>query len=389
MGQLFTSEQSQVGEHGEQTEHALLTEQDLGRNPTLIQCKIHTGANSYRLKILYHSPRGTYHEFVSFNRFRATPYRVPAGVTWEPMDPEMVREFTYDYDVQYVVPRNVLEAEAGQSAFFTHYNGDRPYLVFLSKAPSSITHEVRGSVVVSVYCVPRGPHDKLPESFNALPVSEQSAYYTHLAYRVNADYVWVGASPLNRMTEYSGGHGPTFLGNSLLLHIGGARYVFVGHHIYQFESYAPIATFTSSVGNSNVPYPYAQDRDRRFYFLLDDGVLQHVPAEHAQNDPYAYYYAQQKILEPSRGVTYGSMVQFFVGSVMYNMTHDLDPRKEYARLTSAAFSDGVAQKLYVENGQGEKREVTEADYVALMRRVGRERGFLPLKQYRILVERVW
>jgi hypothetical protein len=309
------------------------------------------------------------------------------------LDPEVAREYNYDYDVQYVVPRTVPEAEAGQTAFHTHDNGGRPYLVYLSKSPNPTTHEVKGPVDVAVYRIPNGTHDKLPELFAKQPESERRAYYTQIAYRAeNVAHVWVGTSPRHRITEFGDRHGPAFLGNSFLLHLGGVRYVFVGDRIYQFEAYAPITVFTSHVGNNDVPYPYARDRDHRFYFLLGEGyVLQYIPDEHAQNDPYTYANQQQpNILNHTRDVMYGSLVGFYVGTEPYDLSFAADAHKDYKRLTSAAFSDGVAQKLFVENVHGEKREVTEADYVALMRRVGRkrrERGFLPLKRYRILVKR--
>ena len=61
------------------------------------------------------------------------------------------------------------------------------------------------------------------------------------------------------MTEYSGGYGDEFDGNSILVHISENKYVYIGSSIYSFESQAKIIRYISPVGNSDVPYPYAID----------------------------------------------------------------------------------------------------------------------------------
>ena len=37
------------------------------------------------------------------------------------------------------------------------------------------------------------------------------------------------------MTNFSGGYGPKFDGNSILLQIDSNKYVFVGHNLYEFK----------------------------------------------------------------------------------------------------------------------------------------------------------
>jgi hypothetical protein len=44
------------------------------------------------------------------------------------------------------------------------------------------------------------------------------------------------------MTEFSGGHGPQFDGNSMLFELGPGRYVFVGECIRSFGTKSPITT---------------------------------------------------------------------------------------------------------------------------------------------------
>jgi hypothetical protein len=101
--------------------------------------------------------------------------------------------------------------------------------------------------------------------------------------------IFVGKSPLNEMTQFSGGHGRKWNGNSILLHLSGLKYVFIGMTIQQFEAKSPIVKYVSPVGNNGVPYPFAIDEEKRFYFMIQNQYIDQVPKEH-QKDPYDYLY---------------------------------------------------------------------------------------------------
>lgn len=87
--------------------------------------------------------------------------------------------------------------------------------------------------------------------------------------------VFIGRSPLNPSTSFSGGHGPKFDGNSILVNIAGNRYVSIGYKIEEFTSPEPIERYWSSVGNNDVPYPVAKSKSYA-YFMLD---MTYVPIE--------------------------------------------------------------------------------------------------------------
>lgn len=126
-------------------------------------------------------------------------------------------------------------------SWLTHDNHARPFLV-----------EQKGDQV-SVYNV----HSKKPS----------------LVKRYEVDKVFVGKSPLNPTTEFSGGHGKEFDGNSVLLKLkDGKRYVFVGERVYEFRPPEPIEKFYSSLGNNDVPYPVALGKSNA-YFLLEQPVV--------------------------------------------------------------------------------------------------------------------
>ena len=95
--------------------------------------------------------------------------------------------------------------------------------------------------------------------------------------------IFIGKSPKNKMTEFSGGYGSKWDGNSILLHINRNKYIYIGPEIYSFTS-KPIESYVSPVGNSQVPYPFAVDIDKNYY-LMEEHVIIHY------DDPYNVYYS--------------------------------------------------------------------------------------------------
>lgn len=75
------------------------------------------------------------------------------------------------------------------------------------------------------------------------------------------------------MTVFSQGYGPEFDGNSILVHIKGCEYAYIGSKFYLFETDTPIVKYVSEVGNNDVPYPYAVDERGRFYLMVENVVL--------------------------------------------------------------------------------------------------------------------
>jgi hypothetical protein len=95
--------------------------------------------------------------------------------------------------------------------------------------------------------------------------------YTRLVKSYDAIEIFIGKSTLNEMTDYSGDYGDEFDGNSILLRIGAERefrYVHIGRVITEFIINEPITKFVSSVGNNDVPYPYAESLNW-CYCMLD------------------------------------------------------------------------------------------------------------------------
>ena len=114
--------------------------------------------------------------------------------------------------------------------------------------------------------------------------------------RITCRRVFVGRSPLNSMTRASRGYGPDFTGNCILLELGNKKYMFIGHKVYTFAAEAPIVRFVAPVGNNDLPYSYATDKEGNQYLFTEDLFLP------AFDDPYAlvYYMTNKKPIKVLR-----------------------------------------------------------------------------------------
>ncbi len=254
-----------------------------------------------------------------------------------------------------------------QENYFIHNNGGRPFNVFPTKTSS-------GKYEVSIY--KRG--DLIEEKWT----------YTELAIPpILAEKVFIGESPKNEMTEFSGGYGPEFKGNSILLQISKDKkeYVFIGQDIFSFQSLFEIVDFVSPVGNSDVPYPYAVDTVGNYYLLIEDVVLK-VPDG---KDPYRYYYVKCSITaqiisyrdngEPiPRELfikNFEGITKFYIGDEPYELTYHADPKEHYE---SWEISDDFGP-FSVDKTDGKRYILSKSDYIDLIKRYGELAGFSPLK----------
>jgi hypothetical protein len=146
----------------------------------------------------------------------------------------------------------------GYKRYYTHFNGSRPYLVYLGKEDAFI-YEV--------------PQDMEMDSIGEED-DENRWMYTKLVKHIKFIKSFVGKSPLNEMTEFSGGHGKYFDGNSILFQKNKNTYIFVGHIIKEYKvNNDDIINFISPVGNNDVPYPYAIGNTNIYSFVYPDGYL--------------------------------------------------------------------------------------------------------------------
>jgi hypothetical protein len=102
--------------------------------------------------------------------------------------------------------------------------------------------------------------------------------------------IFIGKSFKNKMTKLSKGYGSYFDGNTILFGMGKNEYIFTNRHITKFKALSKIIYYTSPVGNSRVPYPYAIDEQGNYYFF--DMVEIYIDNGKAEDyeDPNDYYY---------------------------------------------------------------------------------------------------
>ena len=93
---------------------------------------------------------------------------------------------------------------------------------------------------------------------------EEVTYEETASKSFSVEKVFVGHSPE---------HGAKFDGNSMLLHLEGLKYVFVGEVVFSFTAKSPIAKFFSPVGNNDVPYPWAVDEEGSRYLFTMSVIL--------------------------------------------------------------------------------------------------------------------
>ena len=181
----------------------------------------------------------------------------------------------------------------GYKSYFIHDNGGRPFLVYVSKKDVQIYKEDK-----KFYSIQLNINDK-----------KNKWVYIKLIKKYKPLQIFIGKSPLNNMTKFSGGHGKEFDGNSILLKIKKDRYVFIGNTIYEFSTNNDkILKYYSPVGNNDVPYPFAYG-EKNVYFMLDNKYIPYEDIKELENkketDGYNYYYGnKEKFAKKMKKVKY-------------------------------------------------------------------------------------
>lgn len=147
---------------------------------------------------------------------------------------------------------NSTRTKRGTKSYLIHNNGTRPYRV-----------EVSGLTV---------------EIYKEDPVTDSKLLKT-----LKVKEIHVG--------KYQGSFG---LGNSILLDLGGKKYIHIGFTIYEFMMEDDFEAYYSLIGNSDVPYPVLLG-SKYVYFMLD---YKYLPREIFKakmaakdwEDAYQYYY---------------------------------------------------------------------------------------------------
>ena len=144
-------------------------------------------------------------------------------------------------------------------SYYTLDNGGRPFLVNIN------------GMHVEVYTLNYNDNDyekPFYKNFKPSPI-----------HQVDAEEIFIGKAPSNtKFAKITGAYGRQFIGNSILLKLKGKnKYQLIyGDNIKNFYSKAPIKSYLSPIGNSDVAYPYAVDENQNYYVFAYD-VMFHYP----------------------------------------------------------------------------------------------------------------
>ena len=259
-----------------------------------------------------------------------------------------------------------------EGIYFRHDNGGRPFKVIVEK------------------------NNDVYDVFVYKMAQEENEYEDNAILTFKSDMVFIGQSPLNKMTRYSGGHGAKFAGNTILLHLHDNIYVSIGWEIFSFETNSKITSYVSPVGNSDVPYPYATDEDGDIYLIINDVVIKNNTELANQmryyDDPYTYYYDYSCITEnigtnpPKQPKTkyFKNIARYYIGEDEYTLRYYPYPEKDYDRLIPE-----LGTEMYTINTTGKKKILTKEIYVDLMHSFALARFFGPIHNKTILQKRLW
>ena len=164
--------------------------------------------------------------------------------------------------------------------YFTHDNGGNPFLVCISSD-------------VTVYKIKENTY--IPDNYND-PI-KYSYLYNEKICSYKPRRIFIGKSPKTEFTIDS--YGPDYDGNTILLHINGDKYLYIGESIYEFRAFSEIVEYVSPVGHNDVPYPYAIDKLNNYYLLVENIVInisKEFTKKHKNLQPYIIYYNRSKIV---------------------------------------------------------------------------------------------
>lgn len=204
-------------------------------------------------------------------------------------------------------------------------------------------------------------------------VNSNSSNWQKTFYPIN---VFIGHSPVNAMTLFSGGHGPEFEGNTILLegrklHDGRHEYTFLGHELYTFVS-KKVVRYVSPVGNNDVPYPFAIDVDGNYILLLENVIISAKDKLTIDSDPYRYYYDSSLITSDFLDIT-----EFYIGDDKYTFRYTPSPEDNYDRLI---FGLGPIKIVYRD---GREQLLDKKQYTEIMDKYGKLIGATKLETVKI------
>jgi hypothetical protein len=198
--------------------------------------------------------------------------------------------------------------------------------------------------------------------------------------------IFIGESREEMNSDYGGRNGEQYDGNSILIKVDHLKYVFIGDIIYNFTTDKEIIDYVSPVNNSGISYPYAIDKEWKYYLMIEDVILTKVDDDN-KFDPYNYYYTKYLIVSDdiykdkhdNQDIIH-NVKNFYIDDVQYSLTYTADPESNYNRLQKE-----VGNNIKIEDFDGVKQSFSKKEYASLINYFGKKSGFEKLKN-KILLE---
>lgn len=206
-----------------------------------------------------------------------------------------------------------------------------------------------------------------------------------------AKKIFIGESKKNKMTEFSKGYGSKFSGNSILLNLDINIYEFIGEVIYSFVTYDDIVSFSSPIGNNDVPYPYAIDKIGNIYLFIERVILKHTSKlskliKKYDDNPYWYYY-QAQLITPNIGVippqkplykNFNNIKEYYINDDKYTLRYVSNSKEDYNRLIS-----NFGKNMYIIDLKNNKIKLIKTKYVKIIEDFGKLMHLEPINIIKI------
>ena len=214
------------------------------------------------------SRKGYIYEMNDFNVINDTETKIPDGyIQQKKLSKSFIKEYYCDSNKQQLSKENdeylkIKEKHKNDKSYFTHFNGGRPYLVYVGKNIVSIYKESDKYYIKS-------------SNLSKNTVNNKWCYIDLISV-FKPEKIFIGKSPKIKMTESSGGHGKNFDGNTILLLLNNNNYILIdGGSIHKFTTKNDkILKYYSPVGNNDVPYPIAIGEKYYYFWNYPDGYLE-------------------------------------------------------------------------------------------------------------------
>ena len=280
-------------------------------------------------------------------------YEKSEGRTWKNFYLTIIKEFAKELPYNDNLDKDLRKIRESfdlrKERYGIHDNGGRPFEVLVDE---------NGVAVYKESTDDEFSHDESEDTDDPHYFNRPSFVF------LNPEKVFVGLSPDNEMTRFSGGYGKEFDGNSILVNTEDNTYVYIGSEIYSFKSLSKIVEYVSPVGNSDVPYPYAVDINGNIYLMLEKIILLNGVGRLVGEDPYRYFY-RREIVEEKIYYEEGDDESFY-------LSYTSDPEEFLER----------RGKIYVIDGK-KKKHIEKEEFINIMRNYEEKMGFKPMKVFQL------